>query len=83
MNVDEKGDIIERAKKELYLKSKAKGILDAVQEKIVSRKLLVFCVATGLLLNAELSSDVWGLIAVVYIGGQSVIDAMKAWRHGT
>ena len=83
MNVNEKGDIIEKAKKELYLKSKAKGILDAVQEKIVSRKLLVFCVATGLLLNAELSSDVWGLIAVVYIGGQSVIDAMKAWRHGT
>jgi len=83
MEVNKKGDIVEKAKKELYLNSKSKGMLDAIQEKIVSRKLLVFCVATGLLLNAELSSDVWGMIAIVYIGGQSVIDAMKAWRHGT
>ena len=29
-----------------------------------------------------LDSETWGMIAVVYIGGQSVIDAAIAWRHG-
>ena len=72
----------ERIIKGLYLRNRSKGILDAVQEKIVSRKLLVFFTATGLLAWAGLSSDTWGMIAVVYIGGQSIVDAAKAWRHG-
>lgn len=59
-----------------------KGMLDIVQEKLVSRKLLVFLTATGLLASAGLDSDTWGLIAVVYVGGQSAIDAVKVWRHG-
>ena len=29
-----------------------------------------------------LDRDTWGMIAIVYIGGQSVIDAAKTWRHG-
>jgi len=78
---------IEEAKnkvsKSLYLNSKAKGALDAVQEKIVSRKLLVFLTATGLLVYSGLDAETWGLIAMMYIGGQSVIDAAKAWRHGS
>ena len=36
-----------------------KGILDKILEKIISRKLFVFIVATNLLLLADLSSDVW------------------------
>lgn len=59
-----------------------KGILDKILEKIISRKLFVFIVATNLLLLADLSSDVWGMIAVVYIGGQAVVDFAKEWRHG-
>ena len=45
-------------------------------------RLLVFGTATYLLANAGLDSDTWGLIAIVYIGGQSAVDTMKAWRHG-
>ena len=59
-----------------------KGMLDAIQEKIISRKLLVFGVATALMYWADLSSDTWGMIAIVYIGGQSVVDTMAVWRHG-
>ena len=59
-----------------------RGVLDIIQEKLVSRKLLVFLTATGLLAAAGLDSDTWGLIAIVYVGGQSAIDAVKVWRHG-
>ena len=66
----------------LYLRDATKGIIDAVQEKIISRKLLVFLTATGLLMYAGLDPDTWGMVAMFYIGGQSAIDAVKAWRHG-
>ena len=68
--------------KELYLKNKEKGILDSLQEKVVSRKLLVFLTATALMMWANLDPDIWGMIAVCYIGGQSAIDFAKSWKHG-
>lgn len=74
--------LTEKVKKSLYLESKAKGVLDSVQEKLVSRKLLVFLTATGLLIGAGLDPDTWGMIAMFYIGGQSAIDAVQIWRHG-
>jgi len=73
---------IEKLEKDFYLNSKSKGIFDALQEKIISRKLLVFGTATALLIWSGLDADTWGLIAMIYIGGQSVIDAAKVWRHG-
>lgn len=74
--------LTEKVKKSLYLESKTKGALDALQEKLVSRKLLVFLTATGLLIGAGLDPDTWGMIAMFYIGGQSAIDAVQVWRHG-
>ena len=68
--------------KELYLKNKDKGMLDSLQEKVVSRKLLVFLTATALMMYANLDPDIWGMIAVCYIGGQSAIDFAKSWKHG-
>lgn len=59
------------------------GIVDQFQNKVISRKLLVFAVATGLLyLGVGLDADTWGMIAMAYIGGQTAIDFAKAWRHG-
>jgi len=69
-------------KKELYLDNNKKGILDAAQEKLASRKLLVFLTATALMLWAGLDADIWGMIAMCYIGGQSAIDFAKSWKHG-
>ena len=57
----------------------AKGMLDHVQEKVVSRKLLVFITATGLMWFG-LDPDTWAMIAAMYIGGQSVIDVAKVWK---
>ena len=72
----------EKLKQELYLDSKNKGILDAIQEKAVSRKLLVFICATALLWNTQLDPETWGMIAMMYIGGQTAVDFAKMWRHG-
>ena len=69
-------------KDELYLDNEEKGVLDAAQEKLASRKLLVFLTATGLMLWAGLDADTWGMIAMCYIGGQSAIDFAKSWKHG-
>jgi len=59
-----------------------KGKLDTLLEKLISRKLLVFLTATGLMAFDGLTSETWGMIAVVYIGSQAAVDAMKAYRHG-
>ena len=68
-------------KKELYLDRKDKGVLDAVQERLISRKLLVFLTSTALLWAAGLDSDTWGMVAMMYIGGQAAIDFAKVWRN--
>ena len=49
--------------------------------KAISRKLFTFLTATGLMLWSDLSSDTWGMIAMVYIGTQGAIDAMNEYRH--
>lgn len=71
---------VEKLKKDLYLGSKTKGVLDGLQEKIISRKLLVFVTATALLVYSGLDADTWGMIAMMYIGGQSAIDFAKIWK---
>ena len=82
MSEEQKQDMIEEIKEQLYINDKSKGVLDAVQEKLISRKLLVFLTATGLMYWSELDPETWGMIAVMYITGQSVIDAVKAWKWG-
>ena len=71
---------VEALKKELYLTSKTKGAIDTLQEKVISRKLLVFGTATALLVYAGLDADTWGMIAMMYIGGQSAVDFAKIWK---
>jgi hypothetical protein len=58
------------------------GVIDRIVGRIISRKFFVFLTATGLLAWTSLDSETWGMIAMIYIGGQSVIDAAIAWRHG-
>jgi len=58
------------------------GIMDIVLGKVISRKLLVFGTATGMFMWYGLDPDTWGLIAMIYVGGQSVIDTVKVWKHG-
>ena len=64
------------------MENEDKGMLDAVQGKLISRKLLVFAVATALMYFSDLTSETWGMIAITYIGGQTAIDFATAWRNG-
>jgi len=50
--------------------------LDTLLEKAISRKLLVWVTATGLMLTANLASSDWVIISGLYLGGQGVIDAI-------
>ena len=68
------------SKSQLYLDNNSKGVLDAVQEKVISRKLLVFLTATAMFIYTGLDPDTWGMIAMCYIGGQSAIDFAKIWK---
>lgn len=45
-------------------------------KKTLSRKLLVFAVASALLPFGLISSDQWLIIATVYIGMQGVVDGI-------
>ena len=64
------------------IKEKTGSIVDRMLEKAVSRKLLVFATATGLMAYSLLDTETWGMIAIVYVGGQSVIDTVKVYKHG-
>ena len=83
MSESERESIVEEIKEQLYINDKDKGILDAVQEKMISRKLLVFLTATGLMYWSDLDPETWGMVAIMYITGQSIIDAVKAWKWGS
>ena len=57
--------------------------LDKLLSILVSRKLMVWGTATGLLAFANLSSSDWVAISLVYIGSQGAVDLAKAWKHGS
>lgn len=79
--IDEKLNehLVKHAQKDIRVNTTS-GVLDKIQEKIVSRKLLVFGVATTLFVLYGLDPDTWGMIAMCYIGGQSAIDFAKVWK---
>ena len=60
-------------------------ILDKVLAKIVSRKLMVWMTATGLMLTqtVPLQSEDWVAISLAYIGIQGLADIATKWKHGS
>ena len=58
-----------------------KAKIDTVLKKYVSRKLMVFIVASVGLFSATLTSSDWVIISAVYIGTQGAIDAIAKLRQ--
>ena len=56
--------------------------LDKVLDKLISRKLLVWLTATGLLAFSDLTSSDWVIISTIYIGGQTVVDVVSKFKSG-
>ena len=62
-------------------KKKMRHAFDKFIEKIISRKFLVWLSATGIFaFTTHLKSGDWVIISAIYIGGQTVIDAVKAMK---
>jgi|TARA_Y100000310_G_C20641278_1_gene794068 hypothetical protein len=57
-------------------------VLDRYLHKFVSRKLLVWAAASGLLFAGGLSSADWTTLSLVYIGSQAAVDLASVWKHG-
>lgn len=57
-----------------------KKMADAGTKKGVSRKLLVFFVATFLYVADRMDQEVWVTVAMVYMGSQGLVDAVQAFR---
>ena len=51
--------------------------LDKILERLISRKLLVWLVATVLMYTAKIESGDWILISMVYLGSQGVLDIVE------
>ena len=58
------------------------GALDKIRKKLVSRKLMVWLTATGLMIFAGLESADWVAISLAYIGIEGLADIASRWRHG-
>ncbi len=58
-----------------------KAKIDEILKRYVSRKLMVFVVASVGLFSATLTSSDWVTIAAVYIGTQGAIDAIAKLRQ--
>ena len=65
-----------KKRSEVFMMAAAKAKLDALVEKMISRKFMVWLTATGLMVFSNLESSDWVIISGIYIGGQTVIDGI-------
>ena len=58
--------------------------VDSLLSKLISRKLVVWLTATGLMLTdtLPLQSGDWVAISLAYIGIQGLADIAREWKHG-
>ena len=66
--------IIEEAKRE------GVGVIDVISEKVLSRKLMVWIIATVFLGFGKITPDEWMSISLGYIGMQGVADLATKWK---
>ncbi len=59
-----------------------KEIVDKIIVKLMSRKLMVWMTATGLMAYSTLSSSDWVAISLVYIGSEGLADIASRWKNG-
>ena len=64
----------------VQLKVGAKGFLDVIFARIVSRKLAVWIAATYALTVGTLTSSDWVAVSLAYIGSQAAVDLASKWK---
>jgi hypothetical protein len=78
--------ILEDVKKEVRAEMKEsendRGILDIITAKAISRKLLVWTVATVFMALGKITPDEWTAISLGYVGVEGFSDIATKWKHG-
>ncbi len=79
--------ILEDVKKEVRAEMKEsendRGILDIITAKAISRKLLVWTVATVFMALGKITPDEWTAISLGYVGIEGFADIASKWKHGS
>ena len=60
--------------------SDAKGLLDNIFARVISRKLAVWGVASWALFSGVVTSSDWVAISLAYIGSQAAVDLASKWK---
>ena len=82
--MDTTTEIKEELKKDLKeAEAQGVGLLDVLTEKVLSRKLLVWLVATAFVGFGKITPDQWMSISLGYIGIQGVADLATKWKSGS
>jgi hypothetical protein len=77
--------ILENVKKEVkeelkQAEKKGVGLLDVVSEKLISRKFMVWIIATIFVGLGKIDPENWATITEVYIGAQGISDLATRWK---
>lgn len=78
--------ILENVKKEVKAemseKENDRGIIDIITAKAISRKLLVWVVATIFMALGKITPDEWTAISLGYVGVEGFADLATKWKQG-
>jgi hypothetical protein len=62
--------------------AKITSFLDKRVERFISKKFLVWLIATGMCMAKAIPVDTWLYITFAYLGSQTMPDIASAWKLG-
>lgn len=75
-------NIKKEVKEEMKETENDRGVLDILTAKAISRKLLVWIVATVFMGLGKITPDEWTAISLGYVGIEGFADIATKWKHG-
>jgi len=76
-------DVKKEVKNEMKEVENDRGVIDIVASKAISRKLLVWIVATVFMGLGKITPDEWTAISLGYVGIEGFADIASKWKHGS
>jgi hypothetical protein len=76
-------DVKKEVKAEMKENENDRGVVDIIAAKAISRKLLVWIVATVFMGLGKITPDEWTAISLGYVGIEGFADIASKWKHGS
>jgi hypothetical protein len=76
-------DVKKEVKAEMKENENDRGVIDILAAKAISRKLLVWIVATVFMGLGKITPDEWTAISLGYVGIEGFADIATKWKHGS